>query len=107
MKGGCQRRQVMNALHMVFKVKVRSYIARYPILADLFIPRPSQLIWETFSHAAIARKLFVHISTTVCIARYSFIQLCELWRRVVIKLAKGSKRPQWDLKSGSIESPAF
>ena len=43
-------------------------------LADLFIPRPSQLLWEAFNHA-IARKLFVHISTTVCIARYSFIQL--------------------------------
>ena len=71
-------------------------------LADLFIPRPSQLLWEAFSHAAIARRLFVHISTTVCIARYSFIQLSELWQRGVIKLAKGSKRPQWDLKPGSL-----
>ena len=73
-------------------------------LADLFIPRPSQLLWEVFSHAAIAaRRLFVHISTTVCIDRYSFIQLSELWQRGVIKLAKGSKRPQWDLKPGSLD----
>ena len=45
-------------------------------LVDLFIPRPSQLLWEVFSHAVVAaRRLLVHISTTVCIARYSFIQL--------------------------------
>ena len=59
--------------------------------ADMFIPRLSQL-------------LFI---STVCIARYSFIQLSELWQRGVINLAKGSKRPLWDLKPGSIESPAF
>ena len=94
---------------------VRSYIARYPVrrtaqsalhftpLADLFIPRPFQLIWEALSHAAVtARRLFVHISTTVCIARYSFIQLSELWQCGVIKIAIGSKRPQWDLKPGSL-----
>ena len=90
------------------RLKVSSYIARYPVcrtpLSALhFIPRPSQLLWEAFSHAAIARILFVHISNTVCIARYSFIQLSELWQRRVIKLAKGSKRPHWDLKSGSLD----
>ena len=42
--------------------------------------------------------------TTVYIARYSFIQLSELWQREVIKLAKGSKRPQWHLKAGSLKS---
>ena len=73
--------------------------------ADLFIPRPFQFLWEVFSNVAInARRLFVHVSTTVCIARYSFIQLSELWQRGVIKLAKGSKRPQWDLKPGSLDS---
>ena len=43
------------------KVKVRSYIARYPVirtvqsttLADLFIGTPSRLLWEAFSHGAI------------------------------------------------------
>ena len=55
------------------KVKVCSYIALYPVLgtlhplADLFIPTPSQLLWEASSHAVItARRLFVQISTPVC-----------------------------------------
>ena len=40
-------------------------------LANLFIPRPFQLLWEAFSHAAItARRLLFHISTTTyCIAK--------------------------------------
>ena len=50
-------------------------------IKNALIPRPSQLLWEAFSHAAIARRLFVHIITTVCIVRYSFIQLSELWHR--------------------------
>ena len=45
-------------------VKARSYIARCPVFADLFIQTPSRLLWEAYSHAAItARRLFVHIST--------------------------------------------
>ena len=37
-------------------------------LVYLFIPTPSQLLWKAFSHAAIIlRRLFVHISTTVCV----------------------------------------
>ena len=84
-------------LHYIH-VKVSSYIARYPVLkcftlhplADLFIPRPFQLLWEAFSHAAItAQRLFIHISTTVFIARYSFIQLSELKLCGVIKLEIG------------------
>ena len=36
-------------------------------LADMFIPTPFGFIWEAFSHAAlIARRLFVHISISVC-----------------------------------------
>ena len=35
-------------------------------LADLFIPKPTGLLWEALSHIAItAQKLFVHISTTI------------------------------------------
>ena len=56
--------------------KVLSYIARYPVKAlytspppppaDLFIPTPTRLLWEAFSHSAInARRLFADISTTV------------------------------------------
>ena len=60
------------------KVKVRSYMAQYPIfttaqsalhitsLVDLFNQTPSQLLWEASSHAAInARRLLIQISTTV------------------------------------------
>ena len=98
---------------MKVKVKVCPYIARYPVhrLKALYTSPPGRPVHSkaistslVFSHAAIAaRRLFVHISTTVCIARYSFIQLSELWQRGVIKLAKGSKRPQWDLKPGSLD----
>ena len=94
--------------------KVSSYIARYPVLrtaqSDLhFTPWQTcsflfQLLWESFSHVVItARRLLIHMSATVCIARYSFIQLSEMWQCGVIKLAKGSKRPQWDLKPGSLD----
>ena len=71
-------------IHFCNKEKqASSYIARYPVLMTAqsalhFIP------WQN------------------CIARYSFIQLSELWQRGVIKLAKGSNRSQWDLKPGSI-----
>ena len=40
---------------------------------------------------------------SLSVAMYSFIQLSELWQRGVIKLAKGSKQPQWDLKPGSLD----
>ena len=56
------------------QLKVCSYIVQYPVcwtiqsglhftpLADLFIPTPTQLLWEAFSHTAItARRLFIHI----------------------------------------------
>ena len=54
---------------------------------DLFNQTLSQLITEASSHAAInARRLLTQISTTV---RYSFIQLSELERCRVKKLAQG------------------
>ena len=96
----------------VKKVKVRSYIAQYPVhrtaqSALHFTP------WQTCSfqghfnfsgkHSAMLQLLREDISTTVCIAMYSFIQLSELWQRGVVKLAKGSKRPQWNLKPGSLD----
>ena len=56
---------------------------------------PSQLLREAFIHAAItARRLFV--------ARYSFIQLSELWQRGVNEIAKASKRQQEDTNPGSM-----
>ena len=72
------------------------------LLADLFIP--FQLLWEPFSHAAIiARGLFVKIATSVCIARYSFIQLSELWQHGMNKIAKAMNWKQEDLNPGSLD----
>ena len=95
--------------------KVRSYIALYPV------HRTAQSAlhfthWQTCSfqghfnffgkYSATLQLLREGYSFTyppVFIARYSFIQLSELWQCGVIKLAKGSKRPQWDLKPGSLD----
>ena len=72
--------------------------------ADLFIPTPSRLLWEAFSHATItARRPFVHISTCA-VARYSFIQLSELWQCGMNEIAKASKRQQEDSNMGSLNS---
>ena len=58
-------------------------------VADLLIPSPTRLLLEAFNHAAInAQKIFVHTSTSLFIARYSFIQLSELERRGVIEIAQ-------------------
>ena len=46
---------------------------------QLSIPTPSRLLWEALSHAAItARRSFLHIFTAH-IAKYSLIQMSELW----------------------------
>ena len=61
------------------KVKVRFYIAQYPVLrtaqsalhftylTDLFNQRPSQLLWEACNHLLqlMCERLLVHIVTTV------------------------------------------
>ena len=82
------------------KVKVRFYIAQYPVLrtaqsallhftslADLFTQTPSRLLWEASNHMLklICERLLVHIVTT---ARYSFIQLSELEQCRVKKCAQ-------------------
>ena len=76
----------------IYIEKVRSYIARYPVRGTAQSTLPFTP-WQTCSfhghlnfsgkHSATLqlRRLFVHISTTVCIARYSFIQLSELCQR--------------------------
>ena len=49
--------------------------------------------WKHSSHAAIAQRLFTHISTTVYSqVAYSFIQLSRLRRREVKENAQTSKR---------------
>ena len=47
-------------------------------LANMFIPTPTPLLWEEFSHAAItAQTTHSHIST-ISITKYSIIQLSKL-----------------------------
>ena len=61
--------------------------------AELFNGKPSQLHWKGSSHATnSARILCVHIYQHMSIARYSFIQLSELWKCRVKKLAHGLTR---------------
>ena len=50
----------------------------YNVYADLFTRTPSRLLWEAFSYAAIARRLFVYKYTPLFVFKYSFIQLGEL-----------------------------
>ena len=51
-------------------------------LADLLCATPAQLLWETFSHAAInAQRLLVDKYTPLFIVRNSFIQTSELEQR--------------------------
>lgn len=48
-------------------------------LAGLYIPTPSHILWEPLSHAAItARRVLTNLCPSKYIARYSFLQLCEL-----------------------------
>ena len=77
-------------------------------LAEIFIPTPSQLLWEAFSHAAItARRLFVQMSVYVCIQ--AVIYTAELTGNVGLtklpELRNGSKRVR--TRFISIESPTF
>ena len=50
-------------------------------LADLFIPTPTRLLWEAFSHAALMRKDFPLTFPPLSIDRYTFIQLSEQGHR--------------------------
>ena len=50
-------------------------------LAYLFIPTPTRLLWEGFSHVAITREDNSITFPLPSIARYSFIQLSELGHR--------------------------
>ena len=104
--GGC----VPTTYHICKKES--SYIARDPVL------RTAQSAlrfthWQTCSfqchfnfsgkHSATLHLLHEDYSFTypsLCFARYSFIQLSELWQCGVIKLGKGS---QWDLRPGSLD----
>ena len=63
-------------------------------------PPPTRLLWEAFSHAAIAeQRLFTHISTAVY-SQVLFIQPNELGRRGENENAQSSKRQQRGFVAG-------
>ena len=97
---------------MNIKVMVCSYNTRYAFrwdclkcftfhpLADQFIMSPSQLVRETFSHAAItARSLFLTF-LPLPVVRYTFIHLSELGHRGENENDQASKRQQRGLQPG-------
>ena len=59
-------------------------------LADLFIPTPTQLLWEPFDYRA--KTIHSHFHQVLSIASYAFIQLNELVRRGENENAEASKR---------------
>ena len=94
--------------------KVHSYTARYPVLRTTqsaldFTPgRPvhSNAISFSGKHSAILQLLHKDYSFTyppLSVARYSFIQLSELWQRGTNETAKASKWQQEDSNPGSLE----
>ena len=101
-----------NILHK--KVKVRSYTALYPVcksaqsmniiihpLVDLFIPRPTWLLWEAVSYSAItAQTLFTHISTIV----YSQVLIYSWVNRGIVESTKMPSKLSKRQQNGLIES---
>ena len=83
---------VVDVYH-IKKVKVRSYIARYPVLG------PAQRALQFTSHFS---GTFTYPPLSA--VRYSIIQLSELWQRGMNEIAKGSKRQQEDLTRFAIQA---
>ena len=93
-------------------IKVCSYIAWYPILgtvqSTLHITH-----WQTCSfqhhldfsgkHLAILHEDYLFVYLPLCVARYLFMQLSELWERGVKETAKASKWQKEDSNSGSLD----
>ena len=71
--------------------------------AELFMPTPTLLLWEAFSHAALtAQRLFIHIFPPVYsqVLVYTSWDLSELGYRgekenPIINLLNKSRRPSW------------
>ena len=96
------------------KVKATSYIAQYLVLrtvqialhftslTDLLTQTPSLLLWEASSHMLqLMREGCSYIYPPLSIAGYSFIQLSELERCRVKKLAQGFNTAAQDFNPGS------
>ena len=71
MSSKCLYNSIM--LYLVLGRAQSAYTLHKPV--HQFIPMPTRLLWEAFSHAAITvQKLFVHISATV----YSQVLMCTV-----------------------------
>ena len=91
---------VVDVYH-IKKVKVRSYIARYPVLGHA--QRALQFTSHFSGTLQLLREDYPFTYPLLSAARYSIIQLSELWQRGMNEIAKGSKRQQEDLNPGSLE----
>ena len=88
---------VKNIWHGIQSVGPLKVLYTFPPLADLFIPAPTRLLWEAFSHTANS-----------IIAGYSFIQLNGLTHCGLNKNVRASKQQRWGFdRTLLIESLAF
>ena len=77
----------------------------HPLL-DLFIPTPTRLLWEDSATLQLRHEDYSFTCPSMSAARYSCVQLSELWQRGMNEIAKASKRQQEDSNPGSLdESP--
>ena len=107
--------QFFNVRTVLKKVKVCSYIARYPVLGTAqstlhFIPQQNcsfqghfNFSWKHSAILQLLRKDYSFRYPCMCVARYSFIQLSELWQCGMNEIAKASKWQQEDSNPGSLD----
>ena len=92
-------------------LKVRFYIERYPVigtrqralhtLADMSFQGHFNFSGKLSATQQLLHEDYSFTHPPLFVARYSFIQLSELWQRGVNKIAKASK--QEDLNLGSLD----
>ena len=70
--------------------------------ADLFIPTPSRLSGRHSTTLQLQREDYSFTHLPLSVARYSFIQLSELWQRGMNEITKASKRQPEDSNPGSL-----
>ena len=104
----------MCGTQVFIQAKASSYTAQYPVLrtiqsaihftslTDLFTQTPSRLLWEASSHMLqLIREGCSYTYPPLSIARYSLIQLGELEKCRVKKLAQGFNTITQDSNPGS------
>ena len=107
--------QFFNVWTVLKKVKVRSYIAQYPVLETAqstlhFTHRQTcsfqghfNFSWKHSAILQLLRKDYSFRYPCMSVARYSFIQLSELWQCGMKEIAKASKWQQEDSNPGSLD----